>query len=149
MITRKRWAVAWSLSVSISLVSLLSTNRRKKKQQKVKKWAFLQIADAEAAASPMEANCNTCSGAKANIEKLEALGQVLWINQIWIGKRSLENGLMTPQELDDLKKALSTATGQAGTVFDVVFAPPSPAPSTTAPPSPLPPTNAPSPSSAQ
>ena len=56
---------------------------------------------------------------------------------------------MTPQELDDLKKALSTATGQAGTVFDVVFAPPSPAPSTTAPPSPLPPTNAPSPSSAQ
>ena len=50
------------------------------------KWAFLQIADAEAAASPMEANCNTCSGAKANIEKLEALGQVLWINQIWIAK---------------------------------------------------------------
>ena len=62
---------------------------------------------------------------------------------------------MTPQELDDLKKALSSATGQAGTVFDVVFAPPptcappSPAPPTTAPPSPLPPTNAPPPSSAQ
>ena len=65
---------------------------------------------------------------------------------------------MTPQELDDLKKALSTATGQAGTVFDVVFAPPptcatpsptSPAPPTTTPPSPRPPTNAPPPSSAQ
>jgi len=86
-----------------------------------------KIADAEAATSPMEANCNTCSGAKANIEKLEALGQ----------------------ELDDLKKALSTATGQAGTVFDVVFAPPSQAPPTTTPPSPLPPTNAPPPSTAQ
>ena len=64
---------------------------------------FLQVVDAEAT-SP--ATCETCSGAKTSLERLEALGH----------------------ELDDLKKALNAATGQAGNVFDVVFAPPPPTP---------------------
>ena len=58
--------------------------------------------DAEARSPAMDATCDTCSGAKASVERLEALGQ----------------------ELDELKKALSAASGQAGNVFDVVFAPP-------------------------
>ena len=49
-----------------------------------------------------EATCETCSGSKASVERLEVL----------------------VKELDDLKKAFSAATGQAGNVFDVVFAPP-------------------------
>ena len=61
-----------------------------------------QIVDAEATSPAMDATCDTCSGAKASVKRLEALGQ----------------------ELDDLKKAFSSATGQAGNVFDVVFAPP-------------------------
>ena len=55
-----------------------------------------------AATSPAkEATCDTCSGAKTSVERLKALGE----------------------ELDDLKKAFSAASGQAGNVFDVVFAP--------------------------
>ena len=60
-----------------------------------------QIVDAKATSPAIEATCDTCSGAKASVERLEALGH----------------------ELDDLKKAFSAATGQAGIVFDVVFAP--------------------------
>ena len=60
-----------------------------------------KIVDAEAATPAMDATCDTCAGSKASVERLEAL----------------------VQELDDLKKAFSAATGQAGNVFDVVFAP--------------------------
>ena len=67
---------------------------------------FLQVVDAEATSPAMDATCETCSGAKTSLERLEALGH----------------------ELDDLKKALNAATGQAGNVFDVVFAPPPPTP---------------------
>ena len=62
---------------------------------------FSQIVDAEATTPATDATCDTCSGSKASMERLEAL----------------------VQELDDLKKAFSAATGQAGNVFDVVFAP--------------------------
>ena len=62
---------------------------------------FSQIVDAEATTPAMDATCDTCAGSKASVERLEAL----------------------VQELDDLKKAFSAATGQAGNVFDVVFAP--------------------------
>ena len=62
---------------------------------------FSQIVDAEATTPATDATCDTCSGSKASVERLEAL----------------------VQELDDLKKAFSAATGQARNVFDVVFAP--------------------------
>ena len=76
------------------------------KQPTNKSLFFLQVVDAEATSPAMDATCETCSGAKTSLERLEALGH----------------------ELDDLKKALNAATGQAGNVFDVVFAPPPPTP---------------------